>query len=172
MSKVFQCNINEDILEKFQIALMLNKEEAEDVIEKCMLKYISSSFSRASQEYKTLISKDTPESDIMNRDRGKARIRIPRWAKKPNQYNHRIIRAFYQVESELGFVPFSELERRCSDEVKHTDTFVRDFRGNFYQMKIDSPKSHGKVFEVENDNVVIWEYVKEILEEYKEYFCR
>lgn len=169
MSKVFQCNINEEVLEKFKIALLLNKEEAEDVIEKFMINYISSSFSRTSQEFKSLISN---KEDVINKNRGKAKFRIPRWAKKPNQYNHRIIRAFYKIESELGFVPLSELERRCSNEKNHPDTYVRDFKGNFYQLKIDSPKSHGKVFEVENDNVVIWDYIKDTLEEYKEYFCR
>ena len=91
MSKVFQCNINEDVLEKFSLALMLNKEEAEEVIEKCMMQYISSSFSRTSQRYKTLISKESRNNNVMNSETGKARTRIPRWAKRTSQYNHKII---------------------------------------------------------------------------------
>jgi hypothetical protein len=62
------------------------------------------------------------------------------------------------VENELGHVPLDALEKRCSDEVTHP--------------AIDAPKSHGKVFEIDNGNVVIWGYAKETLMEYKEYFCR
>ncbi len=76
------------------------------------------------------------------------------------------------MEGELGLVPLVELERKCGDGANHPDTFVREFRSNFTQMKIDSPKSHGKVFEIENGNVVNWEYVKGTLETYKDYFCR
>jgi hypothetical protein len=75
------------------------------------------------------------------------------------------------VESEFGHVPLDALEKSCSDEVTYPATYVRDFRGNFNQMKIDAPKSHGKVFEIDNGNVVIWGYVKGPLMEYKEYFC-
>lgn len=167
----FECKIDVDVLEKFKLALMLNKEDQDEAIEKFMMQYISSSFSRASQAYKPVAaSKVTGINDPINADTGKANIRIPKWATKSEQYNHKIIRAFFQVENELGEVPLEELERRCSDSESYPSTYVRDFRGNFNQMKIDAPKSHGKVFEVENGNVVIWDYVKETLMEYKKYF--
>ena len=63
-----------------------------------------------------------------------------------------------------------ELEERCSNLEEFPETFVRDFRGNFAQMKIDAPKSHGKVFEVDNGVVVIWSEVENILTNYKSYF--
>lgn len=108
----------------------------------------------------------------MNADTGKANSRIPRWAIKSEQYNHKIVRAYFQVESELDYVPLDALEMRCSDEATYPTTYVRDFHGNFSQMKTDASKSHGKVFEIDNGNVVIWDYVKERLMEYKNYFCR
>lgn len=172
MGRVFKCDIDEDILEKFNLALTLNKEDVEEVVEMFMMHYISNSFARTSQKYKTLISKEPGETNVLNPVTGKARHRIPRWAKKSNQYNHKIIKAYCQVEQELGYVPFIELERRCSDEGIHPETYVRDFRGNFNQMKFDSPKSHGKVFEIENGNVVIWAYVKDTFEEYKVHFYK
>ncbi|KAB2332226.1 hypothetical protein F7731_16765 [Cytobacillus depressus] len=174
MSKsTYHCCINEDVLEKFNLALLLNKEDAGDVLEKYMRQYISYSFSKASEIYKTsTVLQNTRVNGEANSDTGKAIFRIPRWAKKSNQYNHKIVRAYFQIESELGYVPLNALEKRCSDEINHSDTYVRDFRGNFNQMKIDSPKSHGKVFEIENENVIVWGYIKEILMEYKEDFCK
>ncbi len=171
MSTTFLCKINEDVIEKFSLALSLNKEEANEVIENYMMQYISSSFSKASQAYKT---PPTTKSTIgtMNADTGKANSRIPRWAKRPEQYNHKIVRAYFQVENELGHVPLDELQKRCSNESIYPITYVRDFHGNFSQMKFDGPKSHGKVFDVENGIVVIWDYIKETLMDYKEYFCR
>lgn len=173
MSITFECSIKEDVVEKFNLALILNKEEADDVIEKYMMQYISSSFSKASKTYKAPPTSKIPRViDVMNIDMGKAKNRIPKWALKAEQYNHKIVRAYFQVEREFGHVPLDELEKRCSDEVTFPTTYVRDFRGNFNQMKIDAPKSHGKVFEIDNGNVVIWDYVKETLMKNKVYFCR
>ncbi|MFN7252923.1 MAG: hypothetical protein ACK4M9_19445 [Anaerobacillus sp.] len=173
MSKIFEINIKEDIVENFKLALMVNKEECNEVIERFMIDYITSSFSAASQKYKSQeVAKNSKVNELMNADKGKARNRIPKWAVKPEQYNHKIVRAYFQVESELGFVPLEVLERRCSDEVNYRSTYVRDFRGNFNQMKMDNHNSHGKVFEVNNGKVIIWDYVKDRLMEYKEYFFR
>ena len=164
----FTCKISEDVIEKFNLALALNKEVADSVMERMMMQYISESFSKASQTYKATATLK-PERTV---DTGKALHRIPKWAARSNQCNHRIIRAYFQTEKELGQVPLEALEKRCSDEAKYPTTYVRDFRGNFNQMKIDAPKSHGKVFEVNNGMVELWEYTKGTLLEYKEHFCR
>ncbi|CDO04269.1 hypothetical protein BN988_02823 [Oceanobacillus picturae] len=52
MGNLFSCHIDEGILEKFNLALMLNKKETTKVIERYMVQYISTSFSKTSQEYK------------------------------------------------------------------------------------------------------------------------
>lgn len=164
--------ITDDIMEKFNIALNLNKEDAEVVIEKFMMQYISCSFNKASQKYKVNPTKTCATSDVMNPNLGQAINKIPKWALKPDQCNHRIIRAFFQVEAERRNVCIKELEARCSDEENHPDTFVRDFRGNFNQLKIDAPKSYGKVFEIESGVAVIWDYVKDTLLAHKDYFIK
>ncbi|HFL3653739.1 TPA: hypothetical protein ACG3P3_001463 [Clostridioides difficile] len=171
MNAIFECNIDEDIIDKFKLSLMLNNDEKEKVIEELMLQYISASFSKASQAYKPdAVSKNIGFNEVLNTDTGKANNRIPKWAIKSQQNNHKIVKAFFQVESELGHVPLQNLEERCSNNEKYHSTYVRDFRANFNQMKIDAPKSHGKVFEVVDGEVVIWDYVKETLMEYKRYF--
>lgn len=167
MKVQFTCTISSDLDEKFKIALQLNQEKIDDVIEKMIMQYISTSFSRASQAYKP--APQYVDSSI-DADTGKANNRIPKWALKPHQNNHKIIRAYFKVESKMGTVTLDYLEKMCSDEKNHPDTYVRDFRGNFAQMKIDAPKSHGKVFEVENGVVTIWSGVNDTLMEYKKYF--
>ena len=41
---------------------------------------------------------------------------------------------------------------------------------DFAQMKIDAPKSHGKVFEVDNGVVAVWPEVETVLNDYAAYF--
>ncbi|WP_321380966.1 hypothetical protein [Trichococcus shcherbakoviae] len=167
MKASFTCTLSSDLDEKFKIALQLNQENVDDVIEEMIMQYISTSFSRASQAYKPV-----PKyvDDSVGADSGKANNRIPKWALKPHQNNHKIIKAYFKVEREMGTVTLDYLEKMCSNEKNNPDTYVRDFRGNFAQMKIDSPKSHGKVFEVDNNVVNIWSAVKATLMEYRKYF--
>lgn len=101
---------------------------------------------------------------------GKAIKKIPKWANAPSQNNHKIIRAYFQLLKEKGQVIRHELVSRCQDEKNHPDVFVADFTGNFNSMKIDSEKSHGRVFCDDGYHVTIWEYVKSALDEYRSYF--
>lgn len=43
--------------------------------------------------------------------------------------------------------------------------FLLSFKNNYSQMKLDGPKSHGKVFEDDGDRVWIWDEVEETLYE-------
>lgn len=96
--------------------------------------------------------------------------RIPDWAVAPNQNNHRIIRAFLQLQKERGFVCRPELEARCQDPEGHADVYVRDFRGNFASMKTDAGRSHGKVFRDDGYNITICPEVLATLEQYRSLF--
>lgn len=100
---------------------------------------------------------------------GKAIQRIPVWALKPNQYNHKIIRAFFEAEDADGEVHLSTMEKLCSDK-ERSELYVPTFRNNYAQMKIDGPKSHGKVFEDDGDRVWIWKEVEEVLRSHKNSF--
>lgn len=100
----------------------------------------------------------------------KAIRKIPDWAAASNQNNHRIIRAFLQLQKERGFVCRPELEARCQDPEGHADVYVRDFRGNFTSMKTDAGKSHGKVFRDDGYNITICTEVLATLEQYRSLF--
>jgi hypothetical protein len=160
---MYQCNIDPEVSEKFVLALMLNKEDADSVVEKMMSQYISESFSRVSKAFSSTEEKQIISSYDSNEDFGKANRRIPSWARKPQQNNHRIIKAFLELFEEFGSVTVEELSERCSNADEYPELFVSDFKGNFAQMKTDAGKSHGKVFITNGDDVEIWDDVKDVL---------
>lgn len=62
------------------------------------------------------------------------------------------------------------MEKLCSDETQE-EMYVPTFKTNYDQMKFDSEKSNGKVFEDDGNEVWIWGKVKELLLFYKSRFC-
>ena len=50
------------------------------------------------------------------------------------------------------------------------ELYVPTFKNNYSQMKIDSSKSHGKVFEDNGDKVWIWSEIENTLMKYKSSF--
>ena len=162
-------SINEDIYEKFCLAMNLTKDTENTAIETCMRWYIAKTFEKASQVYnpKTVAR----QNEDTNKDfYGKAIQRIPIWAVKPNQYNHKIIRAYFKAVAATGRATIDMMERLCSDE-NNLELYVPTFKNNYSQMKLDGPKSHGKVFEDDGDSVWIWSEVEEVLMKYKTNFC-
>ena len=94
-------SINEDIYEKFCLAMNLTKDTENVAIETCMRWYIAKTFEKASHVYnpKTVAR----QNEDTNKDfYGKAIQRIPIWAVKPNQYNHKIIRAYFKAVAATG----------------------------------------------------------------------
>ena len=160
-------SINEDIYEKFCLAMNLTKDTENTAIETCMRWYIAKTFEKASQVYnpKTVAR----QNEDINKDfYGKAIQRIPIWAVKPNQYNHKIIRAYFKAVAATGRATIDMMERLCSDE-NNLELYVPTFKNNYSQMKLDGPKSHGKVFEG-CDRVWIGAS-REVLMKYKINFC-
>ena len=162
-------SINEDIYEKFCLAMNLTKDTENVAIETCMRWYIAKTFEKASHVYnpKTVAR----QNEDTNKDfYGKAIQRIPIWDVKPNQYNHKIIRAYFKAVAATGRATIDMMERLCSDE-NNLELYVPTFKNNYSQMKLDGPKSHGKVFEDDGETVTIWHEVEDTLMKYKSSFC-
>lgn len=169
-NKTLNINLNAEVVEKFELALRLNKENENEVITRMMVQYITDSFTKAS---KTFTMQHPVKSNYLSekdKNFAKANRKIPIWARKPQQNNHRIIKAFFEIEEEMGTVTVEDLAERCSNLTEYPDTFSSDFRGNFAQMKTDASNSHGKVFEVNDDIVEVWEEVTVVLMECKPLF--
>lgn len=168
MDKKITVTIDEDLYEKFCLARNLTKDTENCAIDNCMRWYIAKTFAKVSQEYnpKTTVKKMTDES---NDYYGKAIQRIPVWSLKQTQYNHKIIKAYFKALTAKGFATVEAMEDLCSDK-NVPELYVPTFKNNYSQMKIDGPKSHGKVFEDNGDIVTIWSEVKDTLMKYKSGF--
>lgn len=182
MNKEITFSINSDIYEKFLVAVNLTKEETDEAVESCMRRYISETFKKISLDYDTeepaVSSKcaycnDNNSKPITeNTNYGKANKKIPLWAYKPFQYNHKIIKSFFYASAILGTPGAATLlvmEKVCSDPTRE-DLYVKNFKSNYAQMKTDAANSHGKVFEDDGQNVWIWDEVKETLMQYENLF--
>ncbi len=157
MKKEILLNVDEDILLRFNMALQLNNETIEEVCESFMKRYFLDSFSKETNNYG---NRNNSIKACQDDYFGKALNKIGKWAKKPHQINYKILRAFLQIVKESGYVKYDDLLQRCSDDENHYDVYVPTFRSNFDQMKFDAEKSHGKVFVVDEDNLItIWEYI-------------
>ena len=167
MRKNISFSVDSDVYEKFNMALNLSGETVDDAGEVCLRWYIAQAFGNVSKEYTPRVMKQTDSSakDFY----GKALQRIPMWAMKPSQYNHKIIKSFFMAIDIAGEATLPMMERLCSDR-ECPDLFVPTFRNNYSQMKLDGSKSHGKVFEDDGNRVWIWDEVEETLVKYKESF--
>ena len=167
MSKNISFTIDSDVYEKFNIALTLSGETFDEAADACLRWYIAQAFGNASKEYTPRATRkiDSNEKDFY----GKAIQRIPMWALKPNQYNHKIIKAYFMSVDIAGEATLNMMERLCSDK-ERPDLYVPTFKNNYSQMKLDGPKSHGKVFEDDGDRVWIWDEVEETLMNFKNNF--
>jgi hypothetical protein len=169
MKKSITLSVDEDVYEKFCLAMNLTKDSKEIAIENCMRWYIAKTFGKASQEYNIKTTIKTSKEGNLD-FYGKAIHRIPLWAIKPDQYNHKIIRAYFKCLKTIGRATVDDMERLCSDR-DVPKLYVPTFRSNYSQMKLDGPKSHGKIFEDDGETVTIWHEVEDTLMRYKSSFC-
>jgi hypothetical protein len=113
MSKKVSFFIDENVYEKSLLAMDISKESEKEAIETCM-RYIAKTFEKTSHEYKP--KKVSKSTEGVNDYYGKAIGRIPIWALKPEQYNHKIIRAYFTAPDIAGSATISMMEQLCSEK--------------------------------------------------------
>lgn len=166
MKKETVFEIEEEIIEKFDIAMQMSKRDRDKIVEDFMKETIVKTFLGVADAFAPC---DIKQADSQNVEK-KALNKIQLWAEKQTQIPYKIIRAFFQLEEEKEAVFLDDLRQRCADEEKHYDTFVRTFDLNFAQLKFDGPKSHGKVFEINENRVKLWDAVSDAIRERKAQF--
>lgn len=167
MDQKITITIDEKVYEDFCIALRLTKEEQDIALECCMKRYITENLEKTLRAYNS--NAKPIEKNVVD-FYCKANKKIPKWALNPEQYNHKIIRAFFMAEQEMGRVTKAELERRCSDK-SHDKLYVPKFKCNYDSMTVDNKQSNGKIFEDDGKYVTIWSEVEDTLMKHKESFC-
>lgn len=98
----------------------------------------------------------------------KALKKIPMWAQKPYQDNHKIIRAFFKAYHRFDEPPTKDMIRELCD----TDStcYVDNFQATYSSLKADGPTTNGKVFIDDGIYVQIWEEVEDVLLKFEKYF--
>lgn len=168
MKQHLEIHLDSNLLSRFEMAAKLNNETTDMAIETMIRAYISKTFAHEASIYDQSPIQGTPTGT--DQYYGKAVARIPKWAKKQDQINHKIIRAYLQL-AENGDVFYSELVNRCNDNELHPDVYVPTFSSNFAQMKFDNSNSHGKVFEVSKEGIVsVWGVVADTIMRFKDCF--
>jgi hypothetical protein len=188
-------NISDTLADKFELAVQLTGGNRDQLAEEFIKSYLAKALQSAADEFRQPEqaaqstrstapppppSRPEPPRGVPNHERpprentwnewGKANQRIPRWARNPQQNNHKILRAFFELQKEMKAVTIDALRRRCSDPVGHPDTYVPHFDNNFSQMKFDHGHSHGKVFEERNGFINVWDHISDTLQRYRDYF--
>jgi len=110
------------------------------------------------------------ESDVssVNANYAKAIGRIPHWAEKPNQNNHKVVRAYFKALYTYGQATLEAMQTFCSNK-NNTRLYVENFKSHFDSLKTDSGNNHGKIFEYDKNTgiVKIWPVVADTLAEYE-----
>lgn len=174
MKKQLTILVDENVLLRFNMALELNNHIADDVCERLLKTYISESFSKEAMAYSTPQASSATRLNVQkNAFYGKAINKISNWAVKPSQVCYKIIRAYLQLSNEQKYVRYDDLSTRCSNETEYPDVYVTNFDVNFAQLKIDSEKSYGKVFSVDEKGIItVWDFVRDEISKYRENFLR
>jgi hypothetical protein len=81
--------------------------------------------------------------------------RVRLWATRPQQVNHRIVRAFLSLERD-GAVPLSALREHCTSRLQ-----LSNFDAHYASMKTDAGNAHGKVFYDDGRTVRMWPVVRQ-----------
>ncbi|MCI5159096.1 MAG: hypothetical protein D3906_11815 [Candidatus Electrothrix sp. AUS1_2] len=108
-----------------------------------------------------LHSYNSKSKDEADQEVNKIHRRLPRWFRNPRQYNSTILISYLKLSEERQKVSVQTLRDDCKS--------VKDFNGNYNQMKNFGENNHGKVFEERDGYVTLWEPVREfVLQLYNE----
>lgn len=156
----FDYEIPEDIKRKFtELFKYKNKTIDEIAVE---LKIYPSLVNELKTELKNINKKDYFYK--------KALKKIPMWAQKPYQENHKIIRAYFIAYHRFDEPPTKDMMRDICSNYDDKTCFVSNFQATYSSLKTDGPNTNGKLFIDDGIYVQIWEEVEDVLLKYEKYF--
>ena len=100
----------------------------------------------------------------------KALKKIPMWAQKPYQDNHKIIRAYFKAYHRFDEPPTKYMMQEICSNYDDKECFVSNFQATYASLKADGPTTNGKLFIDDGTYVQIWEEVEDVLLKYEKYF--
>ena len=178
--------VNEELLKRFEAAMVLTKDNLETAIEKSMNHYISdvaktlTSSNSENRDDKIIKSDRVVENDVDNEQMVERFIR--KWASGIGQINRIILRAYFKAIELDGKATVDKMKELCSNKAKYPSLYIYKPNGfdNYYKkMKSncvndgylgDDESIDGKVFWESEKEVKLLDAVEPVIEKYKKYF--
>ena len=164
MKKNISVNIDEETYRTFCVALELSGQTEEEALVQSIHSYITKILGKVVNQFQVKNSAIRGGHHYE-----KAKSRIPIWANRKNQCNHKIIRAYFAAVDKDGKATLKNMEKLCTVDFENPMS-VSSFKNNYASMKSDNGHSHGKIFEDDGENVWIWKGIEPILMQYKKEF--
>lgn len=147
----------------FELALLLSGEEKNDVIERLIHSYAK----------KVLLGKVEAQSNNNSvreneqsspSSRSKAYRRFEGWAKKTNQINHQVLKAFFLCEKD-GTANRNVMREKFMELNPDKASYL--FDGNLNSMATEAGNSHGRAFVFQGENVTLAEDIRKLAAEHR-----
>lgn len=151
--------INEDLYRRFVAACVLTGEEQQQVISEKIQEFVTATFISEISELNASVQ---DEAQMQS----KVETRIPLWAKRPEQHNHRILQAFFAVERD----GMTTKERMREFFLQNGYGTPWQFDNNFASMRTNEGNSHGNVFSCVNDIVTLTDEASSVAYKYRDSF--
>lgn len=154
--------INDDLYRRFAAACILSGKDQSMIICEKIEEFASSTFANEVSG----LHVTTPKVEQAFDAKSKVLTRIPLWAKRPEQHNHKILQAFFATESE-GMTTRDRMREFFIQAASGTGW---QFDNNFASMRTNEGNSHGRVFACFNDIVTLTEEASGIAYKYRDHF--
>jgi hypothetical protein len=149
-----------DTIWRFMKLFNTTQKETLEEIQAFKQDIVSSPTPTTTTKTTTTTSDPDPGHDWEQTEIQKVKRRLRLWATRQHQINAKILTLFLQLQREgVNNITEKGLRERYNNH--------QEFLINFQQMKVIAPNNHGKIFDVINDVIKIWEPIKEAVEEYK-----
>ena len=191
-------SVDEDLLLRFEAALMLKHDTVDLAIEKFMDNYTSDAAeiltgNNSAKAYKSnrnhkksdakVEVKQNTTAEPLNETETIEQF-IKKWASGISQINHRIVKSYFKSIELNGKATFDSMKELCSNQKEYPGLYIYKnggFENHYRQMKTSSVVNgkikkgksiDGKIFWESNQEVNILTEVEPFLEKYKSYFIK
>lgn len=155
-------SVNEDLYRRFAAACVLAGKNQQVVISEKIQEFVAATFVSEMSEFNVSVQGE-PQTNGTQR---KVETRIPLWAKRPEQHNHRILQAFFAVEHN----GMTTKERMREFFLQNGYGTPWQFDNNFASMRTNEGNSHGHVFACANDIVTLTDEASCVAYKYRDSF--
>lgn len=107
----------------------------------------------------------------VSQEKDRVKKKLKRWVEHPNQYNYKILKKYLELKNSH----VTKITEEILGDALIKDgsiTKINTFYTNFSQMKTDAKKSHGKIFEIIDGAIEIWEPVLEYVNDFEHDDCK